>query len=289
VIAIALAAGYLFWLRDSSLVRVERVDVGGLTTPDGAAVRAKLRAAALDMTTLHVDESALRKAVADEPIVQSLRVQAEFPHALRITVVENRPVAMLVAGGRQVAVAPDGSLLAGAKAEAGLPTVRVGFLPTGGRMASGATRQLVAVAAAAPARLLPRVSSIQVQRGRGVVAQLQHGPAVVFGHADQLAAKWAAATAVLAQRSSKGATYIDVRLPSRPVAGGLQLQQDPQPEAQTPSAGASSRSPGVIPADPGVTPSVAGQAPQAAPVAPAPTTPAPSPAPVQPAPTNTQP
>ncbi len=292
VVAVALASGYIFWLRDSPLVRVERVTVVGLTTRDGAAVSAKLSAAGEHMTTLHVDEAALRRSVADEPIVQSLQVQADFPHALRITIVENRPVAMLVAGGRQIAVAPDGSVLDGTAVRDGVPTVRVGTLPSSGRVASASTRQLVAVAAAAPARLLSRVASIQVERGRGVVAQLQHGPVVVFGHADQLAAKWAAAAAVLAQRSSQGATYIDVRLPLRPVAGGLQLQQDPQPEAQIPSPGSDSRSPGLLPADPGAAPSTSGTAPQAqqsAPVTPAPTTPSAAPAPVQPAPTNPQP
>lgn len=284
MLASVLGAGYMFWLRDSSLVRVEHVTVTGIDTADASRVRTELTAAGLKMTTLHVDEDALRRAVAGEPVVHSLTVHANFPHGLRIEIVENRPVAMLVSPGRQVAVAPDGSLLAGAKATSGLPTVRVNSFPAGGRIPSGSARDLVAVAAAAPARLLMRVASISIERGRGAVAQLQHGPVIIFGGAAALESKWTAAAAVLAQRSSQGATYIDVRMPDRPVAGGLHLQQNPQPQAQVASAPGS---PGVVPALPTGTTISPGQTPQAAQQPPAATvtsgTPTPSTVPATPA------
>jgi cell division protein FtsQ len=246
LVLVALAAAYTFWFRDSSLVRVEKVTVSGIDTADGPRVRAKLSAAARQMTTLHVNADALRRAVADEPVVHSLAVHADFPHGLKIEIVQNRPVALLVGAGRQVPVAPDGTVLEGAKVSRGLPTIDVGSLPGGIRMPDGPARERVAVAAAAPVRLLPRIESISVQHGRGAVAELKDGPVVIFGRAVELERKWAAATAVLAQRSSQGATYIDVRMPERPVAGGLDLEQDPQaqPEGATPS------SPGVVPAVP---------------------------------------
>jgi cell division protein FtsQ len=233
IVVAALGALYMFWLRDSSLVRVDRVSISGVSpSPDGARVRSKLAAAGTHMTTLHVDAEALRHAVADEPTVHSLSVQANFPHGLKIEIVENRPVALLVSPGRAVAVAPDGTVLAGSKLPSGLPTVRVGALPPGVRLPDGGTRDRVAVAGAAPSRLLARVDSISFQSGRGAVAQLQDGPVLIFGRPVELARKWAAAVAVLAQHSSAGATYIDVRMPERPVAGGLGLQQDPQAQAQ---------------------------------------------------------
>jgi cell division protein FtsQ len=233
LVAAALGALYMFWLRDSSLVRVESVSVSGVSSsPDGVRVRSKLTAAAKHMTTLRVDPDALRNAVADEPTVHSLSVQADFPHGLRIEIVENRPVALLVSPARSVAVAPDGTVLAGSKMPSGLPTVRVASLPPGVRVTERVTRDRVAVAGAAPPRLLARVATISVQHGRGAVAQLEHGPVIIFGGAVDLARKWAAVAAVLAQHTSAGATYIDVRMAERPVAGGLPLEQDPQPQAQ---------------------------------------------------------
>ena len=59
-----------------------------------------------------------------------------------------------------------------------------------------------------------------IERGqRGLVAQLDKGPEVILGSRSRLGAKWAAATAVLADDGSQGATYVDVRQPERPVAG----------------------------------------------------------------------
>jgi cell division protein FtsQ len=247
VLAAALAAGYFFWLRDSSLVRVERVTVTGLDTPDAARIRAKLGAAARKTTTLHLNVAALRRAVADEPVVHSLTVSPDFPHALRIEIVENRPVALLVADGRELAVAPDGTVLEGAEITSPLPAIRVGRLPDRGQMPDGPARARLAVAAAAPPRLRARVESISIEHGRGAVAQLKGGPPVYFGRSVELERKWVAAAGVLAQDSSRGATYIDVRMPERPVAGGFGLEQQPQAEAQ----GSGGGSPGVIYASPG--------------------------------------
>src|SRR4051812_8740887 len=234
VVAAALGALYMFWLRDSSLVKVERVSITGLSaTPDAARVREKLVAAAKHMTTLHVNPDALRRAVADEPTVHSLSVQPDFPHRLKVEIVENQAVALIVGPDRSVAVAPDGTVLAGSKVPSGLPAVRVSSMPVGARVPLGATRDRVAVAGAAPGRLLSRVDSISLERGRGAVAQLQDGPVVIFGRPVELRRKWAAAAAVLADRSSAGATYIDVRMPERPFAGGLGMQQDPQTQVQS--------------------------------------------------------
>ena len=44
------------------------------------------------------------------------------------------------------------------------------------------------------------------------------GPVLYFGDSHRLAAKWAAASRVLADASSRGATYLDLRLPERPAA-----------------------------------------------------------------------
>ena len=58
---------------------------------------------------------------------------------------------------------------------------------------------------------------------------LKAGPELYFGDADRVTAKWAAAARVLADASSKGATYVDVRLPERPVAGGVAPDTPGQP------------------------------------------------------------
>jgi hypothetical protein len=55
----------------------------------------------------------------------------------------------------------------------------------------------------------------------GYVAELRDGPELLIGSATRLRAKWAAAARVLADLEARGATYIDLRIPSRPAVGGL--------------------------------------------------------------------
>ena len=69
----ALAALYSAWFRDSSFAKVHDVRVSGLDGPQSRQIRNALEDAGLSMTTLHVRESALRDAVADFPIVRSVR------------------------------------------------------------------------------------------------------------------------------------------------------------------------------------------------------------------------
>ena len=56
---------------------------------------------------------------------------------------------------------------------------------------------------------------------QGLEADVRHGPAIIVGDGTRLRAKWIAAARVLGDPGAKGATYVDVRLPERAVAGGL--------------------------------------------------------------------
>jgi cell division protein FtsQ len=66
---------------------------------------------------------------------------------------------------------------------------------------------------------------------RGLTAPLSNGPVLYFGGPERLRAKWTAVARVLADKSSAGATYLDVRLPERPAAGGLEAPQQQEPDA----------------------------------------------------------
>ena len=225
-----IAGAYFLWLRDSGLVRVERVMITGLTTRDAGALRRALTSEARTMTTLHVHPERLRDALADAPAVATLRVETDFPHGLRITVVEHRPVAVALAGGGRVPVAADGRLLRGLPTRARLPAVRVsGPLPAA-RLRAPPLLDGLRVAAAAPRPLLARVRSLGPVPGPGLVAHLRAGPDLVFGSPTRLRAKWIAAARVLADPSAAGASYVDLRLPERPAAGGASASTPVAPQ-----------------------------------------------------------
>lgn len=209
------------WLRNSSLVRVQEVSVKGVEGPQAAQIRRALVAEGLGMTTLNVRDDALLSAVAQYPVVRSLRTETDFPRGLRIVVDAYEPVAALrSSGGGLTAVAGDGTLLRGSTTR-DLPIVGVRSTPGGNRLRRGETLRAVRLLGAAPRALRSRID--RVYRGpRGLAATMADGPKLYFGGAAQLRAKWGAAAQVLAHPTSRGASYVDLRVPERPVAGGLQ-------------------------------------------------------------------
>jgi cell division protein FtsQ len=216
--ALALLGGAWAWLRDSPLVSVERVTVTGVSGPDAVQIRAALGRAARNMTTLDVRVGQLRTAVAPYPMVKDLRVSTQFPHGMRIHVIEDLPVGAIVAGGKTIAASADGTLLHDVPT-ASLPTVPLRSLPGGSTVTDPTALDALAVLAATPHRLEARISQVAMSPPHGLVVQLRSGPAIYFGSPGALDAKWAAATEVLAAPGSAGAAYIDVSDPARPAAG----------------------------------------------------------------------
>lgn len=216
---LAVLAPLGLWLRDSSLVRVQHVTVTGIEGPQAGAVRARLKSAAQDMTTLHVREDELKDATKAYPVVQNVSTQTDFPHRLRITVNAYEPVAVLRAGSQGIAVASDGTLLRGSPTD-GLAVVALRTLPGGDRVRDPGAARAVRLLGAAPVALRARVERMVVSQ-RNLIALLRDGPKLYFGGGGRRVAKWSAAARLLADSATSGATYVDLRLPERPVAGGV--------------------------------------------------------------------
>ena len=257
-VALVLAAGYMFWLRDSGLVAVKEVHVTGLTGGDAGNARAAIERAARDSTTLHVDRAEIEEVAQAYPAIRALVITPDFPNSMSIRVIEHRPVAVLHLGARRVAVAGDGTVLAGLPAKGSLPTIEISGGFPARQVESGAALDAVRVAGGAPAAITARLEKVAHQRGRGVVVHVKNGPELVFGDAGRIAAKWAAALRVLADRDAAGAEYIDVRIPERPAAGGLPVET----VAPVAPAGPAQAEPQSAPVAPQQTPPVTPQATQ---------------------------
>ena len=219
LVATPLLAGGWVWLRGSSLVAVHQVHVSGVSGSDAHQIEAALRSSARGMTTLQVHTAALDAAVAAYPVVRELKVSTHFPHGLSIRVIEQPPVAALTVAGTKTAVAANGVVLGPALASGSLPTLAGGSLPAPGKRLHDPTL-LGAVAAlgAAPAALAKQVTRAYSSR-KGLTLAMRSGLLVYFGDGTRPHAKWLSLARVLADSSSAGASYVDVRLPERPAAG----------------------------------------------------------------------
>ena len=218
-VLLAVLTPLALWLRTSSLVAVEHVSVTGIDGSQAAQITRALEAAGRDMTTLKVRENALLSAVTAYRVVRSLRTETDFPHGLRIIINAYEPVAAVRAGGGLTAVAADGTLLRGS-ATRGLPVVAIRAARGGDRLGRGEALGAVRLMAAAPRALRGRVARVYLGP-RGLTTTMDSGPKLYFGGAARRDAKWRAAAQVLGSSTSRGAAYLDLRIPERPVAGGL--------------------------------------------------------------------
>jgi len=219
LIAMPLFAGGWLWLRDSSLVAVRQVHVTGAHGAEARAIDAALRSSAHGMTTLQVNRSALRAAVASYPVVRDLQISTSFPHGLSIRVLEQPAVAVLMVAATKTAVAADGVVLGPGLASGSLPVLAGVSLPAPGQRLHDVTlRNAVAVLGAAPPALAKQVTRAYSST-KGLTLTMHSGLLAYFGDATRPHAKWLSLARVLADPSSAGASYVDVRLPERPAAG----------------------------------------------------------------------
>jgi cell division protein FtsQ len=219
ILAVVLLAGYRFWLRDSSLVAVEDVEVEGATT-NADQVTASLVSAADGMTTLHIDDDALREAVSSYPTVASIKADSTLLHSLTITVTERLPIAVVKVGGQAVPVSADGYLLPGVTIEgAKLPPLEAE--EEGGRLDPDGVAQSTIVGAA-PGELREAISGVRWDPDRdSVIVDLEGAPELRFGDGEDAEDKWEAVAAVLADPELGAPSYADVSEPGRPVTGGF--------------------------------------------------------------------
>ena len=243
---VALAVVGYPWLERSSLVEVRKTTVEGVGGYQADKIAAALERAGAGMSTLDPDEAALRAAVKDFATVRGISVDTDLPNGLIVTVREDRPVAVLASGDTRVPVAADGRPLPG------LPTGDLPLVPTRGAIDGQGALPAPTVRVLEALRLAPPAMRRQVRFGgvadaTGLTFALRSGITLRFGGSDRLRAKWIAAESVLADPDLGSPTYIDVREPDRPAAGGVLPtagattgqatapgQADPQVQPETP-------------------------------------------------------
>lgn len=212
LLLLALLVVVYLGVRMSGLSTVEQVTVVGVRGPEATKIRDAIERAAQGQSTLGFDDDAIRKAVARNQSITGIESHTRFPHGVQIEVQQRLAVGAIESGGRRVAVAADGTLLADWPAGT-LPVIRNGRANDGQLVK--AQHAAVEILGAAPAAILAKVARID----QTTIVRLADGPALLFRDTHRVNAKWAAAIAVLSDPKTKGATWIDLRIPEQPVAG----------------------------------------------------------------------
>ena len=152
------------------------------------------------------------------PYVRDARLSRQWPDTVRITVRERRPAAWLDGPAAKVVVDGSGRVLERVDAPPPATPQLLGAKvvpPPGGTIdATDAARvagQLTGLAAAG-------TRSVETT-DHGIVLHLASGPEIRMGDATQVAVKLRAALAVLGASADVPLTYVDVSVPTNPVAG----------------------------------------------------------------------
>lgn len=219
----------------SPLLDVDHVMVeGGVHTSAGAATTAAHLRRGQPM--VDVDVTAAVRGVDSLPWVAHATVQRQWPGRVRIRIVERDPVAVAAGdGGGSALVDATGRVLDEVGAPPpGLP-VLAGLAPAGppGTTLSADGMAAVAVAVALPSELRARTTDIGPSGDGEVELRLAPAGTVRLGRPDNLAAKFDAVRAVLAQVDVHNLAVLDVRRPDSPMLTRL----DTPTKVSTPRAG----------------------------------------------------
>jgi cell division septal protein FtsQ len=220
VVLMAVVAGSWMLVRNSSLVAVNDVKVVGLSGYYDKQARAAVVAEAMQMTTMNFDESRVSEAANGFVDVAGVKVETDFPHGATIFVDVRRPVLVARISGRLVTLSQTGEVLSNTRATVGLPHISANGRIVDNHLVAGKALSAARVLGAAPDVLMRKVDSIRFGK-LGIVVSLENGPDLYFGSSAQARTKWRDAAAVLASPKSKGAAYVDLRVPGRPAIGGL--------------------------------------------------------------------
>jgi cell division septal protein FtsQ len=217
---VALAGSAYAIARQTSAFAIGQLEVKGVPPDVQQQVRHVL-APLLGTNLLALDGAALERRAESLPTVVSVHYDRAFPHTLRIYVVAERPVAVLHRGSETWLVSARGRVVQRVK-NGTYPSLARVWVPRKADVAIGAFLAPVAGGTATRALALAQrfpahISTAALTRGE-LVFRLRSGLELRLGDPTDVRLKLAIARHALAALPS-GATYVDVSVPERPVAG----------------------------------------------------------------------
>jgi cell division protein FtsQ len=219
ILAGVLLAALAAWgLVRSPLLDVDRVEVHGAVHVDPAEVRSASHVHQ-GMAMADVATAAAARRIRALPWVDTVQVARHWPSRVTITLVERVPVAAAPARSGAAIVDRRGRVLAVGPAAPPDRPLLLGLPPAGapGTRLSGRVHDLLTVAGALPASVVPRLAGVIAADGGQIELRLRPTGVVRLGTPDQLGEKMVALETVLAQVDLSHLAVLDVRVPASPA------------------------------------------------------------------------
>jgi cell division protein FtsQ len=237
ILAVVLAvviAWAAFW---SPLVQVRTVRVYGSRHVTGADIRRVARIGS-GTNLLLLSTSKVVERVEALPWVRRARVQRSLPGTVRVRIVERRPVLSLTQGSSRWFIDRAGYVIGPAEGSHRLPTlagVHDPGLKPGMRLTGAAGVGALKAWRSLPPKLESRLAAVLAPTPDAITLSLKDGTTIRYGSPQSAQNKNRVLLALLHKSfvEGRGASYIDVRVPTSPA-----VARAPTPAASAPVAGA---------------------------------------------------
>lgn len=226
VALVFLGSGTFWLLYGSDLARVERVSVSGtrVLTPERVREVADVPLGGpLAMVETEAIASRLRREM---PRIGTVDVIRSWPHEIELNITERAPVLLMEKGGEFVEIDAEGVRYATVpEAPRGVPRLELTVRRSGATAASlrrfgeaRLVREAVRVVRDVPDSVARVTRSVNVRTRDDISLKLTDGREIVWGSAEEGAAKGRTLTALL--KAAPDARHFDVSVPTAPASSG---------------------------------------------------------------------
>lgn len=234
MVAVLLLAPWVLFA--SPLLRVRAVEVAGAEHTQVDEVVGAAQLGDGDNLLLLSSDEVIRN-VGALPWISSVEVDRMLPGTVRIRIEERRPALVLSLGAARWTIDAHGRVLESGTARSDLPVlagVQVGTVSPGVDLKTADATGAMRVWRSLPAGLARDMEAIFAPTVERITLVLADGTQVRYGAPESMAAKNEVLRALLAQLEAEGslATYIDIRVPSRPAVAA-KAPVDPADEIES--------------------------------------------------------
>jgi len=225
ILLVAISAEALYIASGSKYFNIKKIDISGNSRLSTEKIL-KLSGISLKDNIFRVNAGLVAKRVKGEPWIKSATVSRALPLTIKIAVSERQPRAIWLSGPTYYLLDTDGAVVSVGPAPplAGLPLIKDAppdnGLETGETVKAPAVKNALAVIAALDKDILADIGWVSAPTIDGLAIHLNSGPVVMYGKAEMSKQKNYAIKVIRTEATNEGKVwqYIDVRVPSNPVA-----------------------------------------------------------------------
>ena len=227
--AVAVFAGAAA-LAFSPVADLDRVVVTGTSQLDDDGV-ARIAGLEPGRALLAIDLATARDRLLADPGVAAATVEREWPGTVRVSIVEERPVAAVAVGDGARVVAISGRVLGAGVAADGLPLVELAGVevPEEGDRLDERARRVVALLADLRPELAGQLVGVRLDDSGDLQLDVDGGASVRFGPLEDVPAKLLAIETVFDRVVQECLAVLDVREPTRPAVSRADGCAAPEP------------------------------------------------------------